>query len=141
MPDRNQNLVGKHFGHLDVIAKSEKRGKHGEYYWICRCDCGRKTLATTGALNSGEKRSCGHTQRLNLESGGQHHQSMLGNKPPKTNKTGYRNISMLRQGKRLYYRVSVQYDHKVHQKVTYSLKEALAIREELREKWWPNYKK
>lgn len=41
MPDRNQNLIGKHFDHLTVLAKSKERGTQNEYKWICRCDCGR----------------------------------------------------------------------------------------------------
>lgn len=140
MPNRNQNLAGKHFGHLTVIVKSDERGTQNEYKWLCRCDCGRLTTVSTGQLNSGQTTSCGHIKARNLESGGQHHQSLLGDKPPVSNKTGYRNISMTKRNGRWRYRVSVQYNRKQHSTLVDTLEEALAARERLREKWWPGYK-
>ena len=140
MPNTKQNLVGKVFGHLTVIAKSDERGTQNEYKWLCRCDCGRLTTVSTGQLNSGQTTSCGHIKARNLESGGQHHQSLLGDKPPVSNKTGYRNISMTKRNGRWRYRVSVQYNRKQHSTLVDTLEEALAARERLREKWWPGYK-
>lgn len=51
-------LVGKRFGRLTVI---ERAGTHkfGFAIWRCQCDCGNETTATTGALRSGHKGSCG----------------------------------------------------------------------------------
>lgn len=145
MPDINQNLIGKPFGHLTVIAKSDKRGTQHEYMWVCQCDCGKRVLETTSSLNSGQAISCGHIRRekskKNLKYTEHRHMTQLNDHKPKTNKTGYRNISMTRRNGRLRYRISVQYDHKAHQKLADSLEEALTIREELRQKWWPPYKK
>lgn len=140
MSNTKQNLIGKQFGHLTVIAKSDERGTQNEYKWLCRCDCGQFTTVSTGQLNSGETTSCGHVKARNLESGGQHHQSLLGDNPPISNKTGYRNISMTKRNGRWRYRVAIQYDHKQHSQLTDTLEEALAAREKLRAKWWPNYK-
>lgn len=139
MPSRYQNLVGRHFGHLTVLRKSTERGKYGEYKWVCRCDCGRLTTVSTGQLNSGETTSCGHVKARNLENGGQHHQSMLGDNPPVSNKTGYRNISMTKRNGRWRYRVAIQYNRNQHSQLTDTLEEALIVREKLRAKWWPNY--
>lgn len=40
MPNTKQNLIGKQFGHLTVIAKLKECGTQNEYKWLCRCDCG-----------------------------------------------------------------------------------------------------
>lgn len=145
MPDINQNLIGKQFGHLTVIAKSDKRGTQHEYMWVCQCDCGKRVLETTSSLNSEQAISCGHVRREkskeNLKFTEDRHQKQLNNRLPKANRTGYKNISMTRRNGRLRYRVAVQYNRVSHQKLADTLEEALAIREELRKKWWPNYKK
>lgn len=144
MPDRNQNLVGRVFGHLTVIKQADdsvdSKGVHRRR-WLCQCDCGRQTTATTASLNSGAVQSCGHASRANLESGGQHHEAMLTDKVPANNKTGHRNISMTYRGGRWRYRVAVMYDKKQHSGLRDTLEDALAYREELRVKWWPRYKK
>lgn len=59
-----QNLIGKRFGRLLVVAEvpknerpaaTAKRGKH----WLCQCDCGKQVIHYTGALNQGDINSCG----------------------------------------------------------------------------------
>lgn len=145
MPRRNQDLVGKRFGHLTVLRKSKQRGQNGAYYWVCQCDCGRLARATTALLNSGEVKSCGHTHEQQyqkyLKPSKKRHLAQLNDKLPRNNHTGYKNISKaIRHGKTRY-RVAVVYDQKQHSKLANSLEEALKIREELREKWWPTYNK
>lgn len=139
MPNINQNLVGKHFGHLTVLSKAEKRGKHGQFYWVCQCDCGKKTLVDTASLNSGKTSSCGHVHLKNLKFSQSRHLKQLNKRPPSNNTSGYKNITTTIRHGALRYRVSVVYDHKQHSKLCHSLKEALEAREELRKKWWPNY--
>ena len=60
MLNRRQSLIGKKFGHLTVIAKSNKRGKANEVYWICQCDCGKVIEANTSNLTGHRMISCGH---------------------------------------------------------------------------------
>lgn len=144
MPDRNQNLTGKVFGHLTVIERTDDsvdaRGVHRRR-WLCQCDCGRTTIATAASLNSGEVQSCGHASRANLESGDKHQQSYLTDKVPVNSRTGYRNISMTYRSGRWRYRVAVVYNQRQHAHLCDTLDESLALREELRTKWWPGYKK
>lgn len=144
MPGRNQNLVGKVFSHLTVIKQVEDsvdaKGVH-RHRWLCQCDFGRQTIATTASLNSGQVQSCGHASLANLESGDKHQASYLTDKLSTTNKTGYRNISKTYRNGRWRYRVAVMYDKKQHAGLRDTLEEALAYREELRVKWWPGYKK
>jgi hypothetical protein len=145
MPKTNQNLIGKQFGHLTVIEKADKRGNQNQYLWVCRCDCGKKTVVSTSALNSGQISSCGHVRMeksvKNLKPSKDRHMKQLNNRPPVTSKTGYRNISLKEQNGKKFYLIAVMYDKKQHSKVAHSLEEALAVREELREQWWPNYHK
>lgn len=141
MPDIRQNLVGKHFGHLTVLKKSKDRGTQNEYKWLCRCDCGKLTTVTTSALNSGNAQSCGHLRleksKQNLKPTESRHKKQFNDRLPSTNKTGYKNISMTMRHGRKRYRVAIQVNHKQHSKLANSLEEALAVRDELRKKWWP----
>lgn len=143
MPDINQNLIGKKFGHLTVIGKSDKRGKQHEYLWVCQCNCGKKILESTGLLNSGKVTSCGHVRiqksKHNLRFTQDRHLKQLNNRPPVTNTSGYRNISIGKNNGKVGYRLTVVYNKKQHTKWCHTLKDALEAREELRRKWWPNY--
>lgn len=53
-----KNLMNKEFDRLVVTGVSWYTS-NGKTYWICKCSCGNKTSATTAALLSGDKRSCG----------------------------------------------------------------------------------
>lgn len=60
------DLIGKKFGSLTVIAKSEKKTKHGKKNWICRCDCGNEVEVTSSKLK-GKNVSCGCLDSHNKE--------------------------------------------------------------------------
>ena len=47
------DITGQRFGRLVAITHVNSRG------WLCRCDCGRETIAKSGILNSGGRKSCG----------------------------------------------------------------------------------
>lgn len=51
------NLVGQRFGRLLVQVRDGNIGRGAA--WLCRCECGKVTRASTGAIKSGHKRSCG----------------------------------------------------------------------------------
>lgn len=51
------DLSGKRFGRLTVIKRG-KNGKHGQVYWICKCDCGSEVVARGDHLRNGLIRSC-----------------------------------------------------------------------------------
>jgi len=52
-----EDLTGRRFGRLEVM---ERRGNDSSRNarWLCRCDCGIQTMASSGALRGGQK-SCG----------------------------------------------------------------------------------
>jgi len=50
--------TGKRHGRLTVIERVENVDG-GAARWLCRCDCGKHTLATGRQLRAGSKKSCG----------------------------------------------------------------------------------
>lgn len=74
-----KNLVGKYFGELKVIKKSEKRASNGGVYWICQCSCGTVKEILGQSLKSGKTISCGHIGKENLKIGqGLNFQNLIG---------------------------------------------------------------
>lgn len=56
------NLIGKKFGKLYVIEKTNEKAKNnGEYKYMCVCDCGKKVLVRGSNLKCGNSKSCGCT--------------------------------------------------------------------------------
>ena|SRR6266481_988599 len=47
---------GRRFGFLTVVSRAKVNGLRT---WLCECDCGRLTYATTNKLNADIKKSCG----------------------------------------------------------------------------------
>jgi hypothetical protein len=54
-----QNLIGKSFGKLVVIAEAPKRKNDPAPYWRCKCECTAETEVRAYALISGITKSCG----------------------------------------------------------------------------------
>ena len=52
-------LVGKKFGKLTVLKNLHKTAKDRSRTWECQCECGNICQASTQALTSGHKQSCG----------------------------------------------------------------------------------
>lgn len=53
------DLLGKRFGKLIVINKSDRQDKSRSYYWLCKCDCGNEKIILGRSLKSGNTKSCG----------------------------------------------------------------------------------
>lgn len=52
------DLTGKRYGRL-VCLKDSGRDKNRKVLWLCKCDCGNKTVVPVGNLISGNTKSCG----------------------------------------------------------------------------------
>ncbi len=59
---KKRNLKGQKFGNLTVI-KEHGRDKYKNVLWECLCDCGEKTIVTSGNLVTGHTKSCGCLQK------------------------------------------------------------------------------
>lgn len=57
------DLKNQVFNRLRVIEDSKQRNKAGSVLWLCECECGNQTLATSTELKNGHKRSCGCLQK------------------------------------------------------------------------------
>lgn len=53
-----ENLVDQRFTRLIVFARAANWKRRGTY-WVCACDCGNYTIASTQNLKSGRHKSCG----------------------------------------------------------------------------------
>lgn len=56
------DLLGKQFGRLLVIEKTNKRGIGRQIYWKCKCDCGKIKVISGNNLRNGMTKSCGCLQ-------------------------------------------------------------------------------
>jgi hypothetical protein len=52
------DLTGMRFGSLTVISPTSER-KNNSPVWVCRCDCGEETKASSRKLTNHLKKSCG----------------------------------------------------------------------------------
>jgi hypothetical protein len=52
--------TGQRFGRLVVLGRDYTRNRGA--FWLCRCDCGKTTVAPSGHLTAGMRVSCGCAQ-------------------------------------------------------------------------------
>jgi len=57
LQERHPDLTGQKFERLTVVSLLESKKTHR--IWLCKCDCGNETTASTGKLTSNSKKSCG----------------------------------------------------------------------------------
>ena len=53
-----KDLTGQKFGKLTAI-KPVGKSKHGNYCWLCKCDCGNEKVIASASLLNGGTKSCG----------------------------------------------------------------------------------
>lgn len=54
-----ENIIGKRFGKLTVIFKTNEKYSDGSFLYECKCDCGNTIKTTSSRLKSGHVKSCG----------------------------------------------------------------------------------
>ena len=54
-----KDLVGKKFGKLTVLSQVKERSINRAVFWVCKCDCGKKSKVSGNHLKSGHTKSCG----------------------------------------------------------------------------------
>lgn len=68
-----KDLAEKRFGRL-VAIKPIGKNEHGNYLWLCRCDCGNEHIVASGKLIQGKSKSCGcyrkEIRKMSLEKHG-----------------------------------------------------------------------
>lgn len=63
------NMIGRKFGKLAVLEELQKRDKFGKIVYKCQCDCGNICNVIGSHLRTGNTRSCGCLQALNIKPG------------------------------------------------------------------------
>lgn len=61
-PKDLSNMVGKHFGRLTVMERSEDHitpSGQKKVMWLCKCDCGNEIIVSSQDIKSGHTKSCG----------------------------------------------------------------------------------
>ena len=66
MPIPVIDLTGQRFGHLIAINRDSKSTADRGAHWLCRCDCGNKTIKASHFLRKGEATSCGCVSGRNV---------------------------------------------------------------------------
>lgn len=58
------DISGKKYGRLVAVKFIERRGHRGEnYYWLFRCECGKKRITSKSSVVTGRHSSCGCLQK------------------------------------------------------------------------------
>lgn len=132
-----ESLIGKRFGRLVVISKSDKTINR-QSTWNCLCDCGNaKNDILRGLLTSGQTRSCGCLHQESFENLEKRKElqvegtmlTHLSDKPLKNNKTGVRGVYF--NNRRQKYVATIEFKGKRHHLGYFDkLYEAAAAREE-----------
>ena len=52
-------IIGKRFGKLNVVSKTNEKYSDGSFLYECKCDCGNIVKTTSSRLKSGHVKSCG----------------------------------------------------------------------------------
>lgn len=60
---RKLNLCKQRFNKLTVLEDSGERNASGGVLWLCQCECGAITKASSTELKNGHKKSCGCLQK------------------------------------------------------------------------------
>lgn len=53
------DITGMKFGKLTVIGRAKTKKKRTNAYWLCKCECGNKTIVLGISLRNGTTTSCG----------------------------------------------------------------------------------
>ena len=67
--ESKRSLIGKKFGKLTVLAKTDERYSDGSILYECLCDCGKTTVVRGDYLKNGNTVSCGCIAEQTLNAG------------------------------------------------------------------------
>lgn len=63
----NEIEIGKKYNKWTVKSPTQRRGNHGERYWVCTCNCGTEREVAEPNLKNGYSKSCGCERIANHE--------------------------------------------------------------------------
>lgn len=79
--NRADALIGKVFSRITVISK-HSQNKHGQWQYLCRCECGNEKIILGTSLTNHITMSCGcyHIDRIKEANSGENHYNWKGGK-------------------------------------------------------------
>lgn len=66
---RGYDISGERFHCLTAVKRDHKRARSQAWVWVCKCDCGKETLADVGQLRAGGVKSCGCKRGIETKHG------------------------------------------------------------------------
>lgn len=128
-----QNLRGRQFGNLIVLAPTERRSSDRSIYWKCRCSrCGTEKEIPANQLKKGVQVSCGcqrakQLQETNGYIEGTCLKKIFSDKVSRNNTSGYKGVFR----KKDKWAARIQYKKKIYYLGAYDrLEDAIAARKE-----------
>ena len=145
-----ENLIGRRFGKLEVIGRSDKRGSRGARtvpLWECRCECGAICYKATDTLTNPEISMCNDcvgkyaTEKARAKAGfvdGTQISKIRSTKLIATNTSGCRGVYFDKNtGK---WRARLKFKGKQMNFGSYTnFKDAVKARKEAEQKYWSKY--
>ena len=64
---RALDLTNQKFGRLLALNRLEQQDDWGNFYWLCKCDCGQNATVLAASLVSGNTQSCGQCCGISLQ--------------------------------------------------------------------------
>ena len=79
---RNEKYKGKKYGKLLILKYVEdKKTKHSNSYYLCKCDCGNEKIIELRSMKSGRVKSCGCIQKERIRKIGKESKLPFGESP------------------------------------------------------------
>jgi len=105
---REKEIIGKKYGRLTVLQRSNKRSSNKSYLYKCRCKCGKIIYARLSHLKDGDIKSCGclfkeNSKILNTRPefyDGTNISHIKSGKTPKNNTSGVKGVSFNKKRKK-----------------------------------------
>jgi len=105
---REKEIIGKKYGKLTILKKSEKRSSNKSYLYKCQCECGKIVYVRLPHLKDGNIKSCGclfneNSKILNTRSiffEGTNIDRLKSKKISKNNTSGVKGVSYIKRRKK-----------------------------------------
>ena len=145
-----ENLIGRRFGKLEVIGRSDKRGPRGTRtvpLWECRCECGAICYKATDTLTNPELSMCNDcvgkyaTEKARAKVGfvdGTQISKITSTKLISTNTSGCRGVYWDKNSGK--WRARLRFKGKIYNFGTYAnFDDAVKARKDGEQKYWGKY--
>ena len=105
---REKGIIGKKYGRLTVLQRSDNQSSNKAYLYKCQCECGKIIYTRLSHLKDGDIKSCGclfeeNSKKLNTRPvfyDGTNISHIKSKKIPKNNTSGFKGVSFNKKRKK-----------------------------------------